>query len=71
LTHITIEEERNNVFGLMNYSFSAPFHFYIDRFSLLLYYNLNVPVALPGESIEVNPNSYFGCTLMYDIPFIK
>ena len=71
IRHMTIEEEKKNVFGLMNYSFSAPFYFYVDRFSLLVYYNLNVPVALPGEEIDLSPNSYFGCTLMYDIPFFK
>jgi hypothetical protein len=71
LSHMTIEEESANVFGLMNYSFSAPFHFYISRFSVLLYYNLNVPVSLPGENIDVSPNSYFGCSLTYDIPFFK
>lgn len=69
--NILWEENIENVFGLMNYSISAPLYLFIGRFSILVYYNLNIPVALPGEELDLNPNSYFGCTLMYDIPFIK
>lgn len=60
-----------NVFGLMNYSLSAPFYFYINNFTVALSYHYNIPVALPGEELSLTPNSYAGATLIYNIPFAK
>jgi hypothetical protein len=68
--NIVWEEDIDDAFGLMNWSISAPVYLFMNRFSLLLYYNLNIPVALPGEELDLEVNSYFGCTLMYDIPFL-
>lgn len=61
----------SNVFGIMNYSLSAPFYFYINHFTISLSYNYNIPVALPGEELNLKPNSYVGATLLYNIPFLK
>lgn len=61
----------NNIFGVMNYSLSAPFYFYINNFTFALSYHYNIPVALPGEDLSLKPNSYVGATLIYNIPFMK
>jgi hypothetical protein len=68
---IDYEITSNNVFGIMNYSLSAPFYFYVNNFTFALSYHYNIPVALPGEDLNLEPNSYIGATLMYNIPFIK
>jgi len=61
----------NNVFGIMNYSLSAPFYFYVNNFTFALSYHYNIPVALPGEDLDLEPNSYIAATLLYNIPFLK
>jgi hypothetical protein len=61
----------NNVFGLMNYSLSLPVNFKIGDFSLSTGYFLNIPVALPGETIDDSPNHYFNVMALYFIPFRK
>lgn len=69
--NMVIEEDTEDVFGVMNYSLSLPVYIYIDHFTMLLFYNFNIPVALPGEDLQLNPNSYFGATLIYNIPFFN
>ncbi len=66
-----LEEGFNNVFGLMNYSFSLPVNFRFGNFSFSTSYFLNIPVALPGESIDESPNHYFNVMALYFIPFNK
>ncbi len=61
----------NNVFGIMNYSFSAPVYFYVNNFTFALSYHYNIPVALPGEQIPLESNSFVGATLIYNIPLTK
>lgn len=61
----------NNVFGLMNYSLSAPVYFYINKFIFAISYHYNIPVALPGEELSLKPNSYVGASMIYNIPFFK
>ena len=61
----------DNVFGIMNYSISMPVYFYIKRFTIALSYHYNIPVALPGENLDLTPNSYVGVALLYNIPFRK
>ena len=61
----------NNVFGIMNYTLSAPFYLYIDNFTFALSYHYNIPVALPGEKLSLEPNSYAGISAIYNIPFKK
>ena len=60
-----------NVFGIMNYTLSAPFYFYVNNFTFALSYHYNIPVALPGEELNIEPNSYAGATIIYNIPFLK
>jgi hypothetical protein len=60
-----------NVFGIMNYTFSLPLYFYINNFTFALSYHYNIPVALPGEDLSLEPNSYAGATIIYNIPFLK
>lgn len=68
---VTYEYEQDNQFGIMNYSFSAPFYFYIDNFTLALSYIYNIPVPLPGEDLQLDNNSYIGASLIYNIPLKK
>lgn len=68
---INYELTSNSVFGVMNYSFSAPFYFYINNFTFALSYHYNIPIALPGEDLSLEPNSYAGATVFYNIPFKK
>lgn len=65
------QEETNNVFGLLNYNFSIPVYIYSGNFTLACSYFYNIPVALPGEEIDLSPNSYFSASIIYSIPFIK
>ena len=65
------EEGFKNVFGIMNYSFSIPVNFKFGNFSFSTSYFLNIPVALPGEEIDVTPNHYFNAMALYFIPFNK
>ena len=65
------QEETNNVFGLLNYNFSIPVYIYIGNFTLSCSYFYNIPVSLPGEEIDLSPNSYFSASVIYSIPFIK
>ncbi len=69
LTDYTLETDY--VFGIMNYSLSAPIYFYINNFTIALSYYYNIPVELPGEDLELSPNSYVGVSLLYSIPFFK
>ncbi len=57
-----------NAFGLMNYSISAPVYLYVNSFTFSLNFHYNIPVALPGESLILEPNSYIGANLIYNIP---
>jgi hypothetical protein len=65
------EEGIKNVFGLMNYSFSLPVTLKFGNFSLSTGYYLNIPVALPGETIDTSFNHYFNVMALYYIPFWK
>jgi hypothetical protein len=60
-----------NKFGIMNYSLAAPFYFYVNNFTLALSYYYNIPVALSGEELDLENNSYVGVSLIYNIPFRK
>lgn len=70
-TAINYELSSSNVFGIMNYSLSLPFYFYVNNFTFALSYHYNIPVALPGEDLTIEPNSYAGATLIYNIPFLR
>lgn len=66
-----LEYTEDNKFGVMNYSLSAPFYFYIDNFTIALSYFYNIPVALPGEELSLENNSYIGTSLIYNMPLKK
>lgn len=66
-----VKEEITNKFGIMNYNLSIPVNIYAGDFTLSLSYFYNVPVALPGETIDPEPNSYFSGSVIYSIPFLK
>jgi hypothetical protein len=63
------QEGFSNVFGLMNYSFSIPLNFKFGNLLVSAGYFLNLPVALPGESIDESANHYFNLMAIYFIPF--
>ncbi len=69
IENLVYQEEITNVFGIMNYSFSVPVNFRIGHFSFSAGYFLNIPVALPGEEIDISPNHYFNLMALYFIPF--
>lgn len=71
ITSLLPEEGTRDVFGLMNYSFSLPVNLKFGNFSLSTGYFLNIPVALPGETIDTSPNHYFNVMALYMIPFRK
>ncbi len=62
-------ETNENTFGILNYSFSLPIAFTIDKFSTILSYTYSIPVPLPDDQIEYDPVGYFGVSLSYRIPF--
>jgi hypothetical protein len=61
--------EENNVFGIMNYSFSLPVTMSLGRWTCILNYSYNIPINLPGEEIELEPIGFFGATVSYRVPF--
>ncbi len=68
-SYVVYEESKNNVFGLINYSISIPIYFTINNFTVGISYSLNIPVSLPGETIDYEPNSYFNVSLIYNLFF--
>lgn len=54
-----------NTFGVMNYSLFLPLTFTMGKFSLMANYTLNLPVALPGETLDTTVNNYFSTTLLF------
>jgi len=66
---LIFQSSEENVFGIMNYSLVIPVYAYIGKTTILASYSLNFPVALPGENIDLTPNSYYGITLIYNFYF--
>lgn len=63
--------QQDKAFGAMNYSVFLPVYAYIGNFSVNFQYQYNIPVALPGENIILEPNSFFGIGLSYFLGFRK
>jgi hypothetical protein len=63
-----IRIEQNNEFGLMNYGLTTPVSLTKGSYTLLMSYQLNQPVALPGETIPVETNAYMSISMLYNIP---
>lgn len=55
----------SNALGLMNYSMFIPVTFTIKKFSLMINYTLNLPVALQGEELDTSLNNYVSTTLIF------
>ena len=53
-------------FGLMNYRFRLPLGVTKSPFQLIVEYNFNIPVSLPGEDFEYPNNSFFSIDLYYN-----
>ncbi len=60
-----LETENKNVFGLMNYGFTAPIALNMGDISFIISYTYNIPVELPGELFELSPNDYISLSLSY------
>lgn len=61
--------DEQNVFGLMNYTFSVPVRFSINNTNLSFNYSYTIPVALPGEQYEYENYSFFSLSLYQSIRF--
>lgn len=57
----------HNVFGVMNYSFSAPLNIIKKNWSLTLTYTYSIPKALPGEVLTYSESSFISGSLSYFI----
>ncbi len=51
---LSIREEEENRFGLLNYSFSFPLTFYIEDFTLTAIYTYNIPQDLQNSDMTFN-----------------
>ena len=60
-------ETQTNVFGIMNYTFSAPLTVTLKNWSINLTYNYSLPKALPGETLTYEDSSYLSGSLTYFI----
>ncbi|RAV99523.1 hypothetical protein DQQ10_18130 [Pseudochryseolinea flava] len=61
------EQIDRNVFGIMNYTLSAPLSIMYRKWTFTFTYNYNIPKALPGESITYGESSYLSGSLSYFI----
>jgi hypothetical protein len=57
--------QEDNVFGFMNYAFSIPILMTHGQWTFSLNYTYNIPISLPGEDFEYDPNGYFSASLGY------
>ncbi|MGL1887414.1 MAG: hypothetical protein OCD76_12945 [Reichenbachiella sp.] len=61
-----------NVFGIMNYSFSLPIIFSLTKdLTLMTAYTYNIPVALPNETFEYENNGFLSMSLTYKFLFVR
>jgi|GEM_PF-671527 len=58
--------DNENEFGLMNYRFRVPLGMTKRPFQLIVEYNYNIPVNLPGEDFEYPNNGFFSVDLYYN-----
>jgi len=65
LNKLLLYPVESNAFGIMNYSLFVPVTFTIKKFSLMVNYTLNLPVALPGEELDTSLNNYLSTTLIF------
>ena len=61
------EIEEINTFGLLNYGLSIPVSLRLKNLNVLLIYQYNIPVELPGQSEDLEPSSFVNATVSYFI----
>jgi len=59
------DQTEKNVFGVMNYTLSAPLGINIKKWSFNLTYNYSIPKALPGETLTFSESSYLSGSVTY------
>ncbi|GAB3329464.1 hypothetical protein GCM10027429_05390 [Marivirga atlantica] len=64
-TYYEQQIKEDNVFGLMNYGFNMPVFMQVGKFSLMLNYTYNIPMALPNEPYEYEPNGFLSVAVSY------
>lgn len=62
------EPEEINTFGLLNYTLSAPISFSIKNLNVLLAYQFNIPIELPGQNEELENTGFISLSASY---FVK
>ena len=65
LNELLAYQVESNAFGVMNYSLFVPVTFTVNKFSLMVNYTLNLPVALPDEELDTSLNNYLSTTLIF------
>lgn len=58
-------QTEKNVFGIMNYTFSAPLSVSAYQWLFTLSYNYNIPVSLPGEPLTLSESSFLSGSVCY------
>lgn len=53
----------SNKFGLMNVSVNLPLNLQKGNWNFMLMYTYNIPVALPGETLDLSPGGFFSFSL--------
>lgn len=59
---VTIERI-NNKYGLMNAAITAPVNFQKGNWNYMLLYTYNIPVALPGETLDLSAGGFFSFSI--------
>ena len=57
------------VFGVMNYSFTAPLSITLNNWNFLVSYTYNIPKALPGEDLGLTKSGYLSATITRYVGF--
>ena len=65
LLNLILETSESDYFGPLNLQFTFPLKYTHKNFSAILSYNLNLPNALPDETLEERVNGYFGLSVYY------
>jgi hypothetical protein len=60
-----IVETEENVYGIMNYTFSVPLSITYKNWNLLFTYAYNIPKALEDEPLTISESSYISGSLSY------
>ncbi len=55
--------EESDTFALLNYTFSLPLTFSINKTNILISYSYAFPQQLPGEDLGVNPSGFFNVSI--------